>query len=391
MGNELRRAYPETPPSFDERMRRTLANLPPRRDHRRLCASVAVALAAMLALSGLALAASRSDLLRRLFRGGDPTPQAETLLTQLDTAVRRDGVTLSIDEYLMDGADLYVRWTVASERDEPLMLVVSDPEIEFAAEAINDDNAADWHFNAGVLLDAEHPSYSAVSRLHFEENAPAEAFDVGFTAALLRPVAPMIGWDEVGKGVDSTVLLREEWEDCVQLTAVDEILWDGDGYTLSSDQGGEGGWSMETMLASLADNGYAEEALRIPVRFEVESDAEHMVHTEIVGSGVFSFDRFALIIDRADFTAAGVTIRYRIAIRHGDRFGERLWFEVMPDGQPADNAFMESKRIGNGMITGEIVARAGSEIPEWFRLVPYDEETGQILQQYAVEIRLRQR
>ena len=201
----------------------------------------------------------------------------------------------------------------------------------------------------------------------------------------------MIGWDEVGKGVDSTVLLREEWEDCVQLTAVDEILWDGDGYTLSSDQGGEGGWSMETMLASLADNGYAEEALRIPVRFEVESDAEHMVHTEIVGSGVFSFDRFALIIDRADFTAAGVTIRYRIAIRHGDRFGERLWFEVMPDGQPADNAFMESKRIGNGMITGEIVARAGSEIPEWFRLVPYDEETGQILQQYAVEIRLRQR
>ena len=390
MGNELRRAYPETPPSFDERMRRTLANLPPRRDHRRLCASVAVALAAMLALSGLALAASRSDLLRRLFRGGDPTPQAETLLTQLDTAVKRDGVALSIDEYLMDGADLYVRWTVASERDEPLMLVVSDPEIEFEAEAINDDNAADWHFNAGVLLDAEHPSYSAVSRLHFEENAPAEAFDVGFTAALLRPVAPMIDWDEAEGGVDSPVLLQEEWEDCVQLTAVDGIVWDGDGYTLSSDLG-DGDWSMEAMLAALANGGYATEALRIPVRFEVEPDAEHMVHTEIVGSGVFSFDRFALIVDRADFTAAGVTIRYRIAIRHGDRFGERLWFEVMPDGQPADNAFMESKRIGNGMITGEIVARAGSDIPEWFRLVPRDEETDQLLPQYAVEIRLRQR
>ena len=45
-------------------------------------------------------------------------PRAERLVTQAGTAVERDGVTLTIDEYLLDGADLYVRWTVTNGRDE---------------------------------------------------------------------------------------------------------------------------------------------------------------------------------------------------------------------------------------------------------------------------------
>ena len=391
MRDELRRAYPKTPPSFDERMRGTLAALPARRSRQRLCASVAVALAAMLALSGLAFAASRSALLQRLFQNGDPTPQAETLLTQVGTSADRSGVTLTIDEYLLDGADLYVRWTVASERDDPLMLVVSDLEIDYPSEAINDDNAADWVFNSGVLLDAEHPSYSAVSRLHFEKDAPSSAFDVDFTAALLQPVAPIIDWDEA-VGIDGTpVLLRDEWDDCVQLTAVNRVVREGDGCSYSSDLDCGGEWTMDAMLSAMDRGGYASEVLRIPVRFTVTPDTAHIVHPEVVGSGVFAFDRFALIIDRADFTAAGVTIRYRIATRGGDPLGERLWFDVMPNGQPADNAFMESKSIGSGMVSGEIVARAGSDIPDWFLLVPRDEETEQFLPQYAVKIQLRQR
>ena len=391
MRDELRRAYPKTPPSFDERMRSTLATLPARRSRRRLCASAAVALAAMLALSGLALAASRSALLQRLFQGGDPTPQAETLLTQVGASAKCDGVTLTIDEYLLDGADLYVRWTVASGRDDPLMLVVSDLEIDAPAEAINDDNAADWTFNSGVLLDAAHPSYSAVSRLHFEKSAPASAFDVGFTAALLRPIAPIVDWDAVSEVDGAPLLLRSEWDDCVQLTAVNRVTREADGLSYSSDLDRVGEWTMDAMLTAMDRGGYASELLRIPVRFAVEPDSEHMVHTDVVGSGTFAFDRFALIIDHADFTAAGVTIRYRIATRGGDPLGERLWFDVMPNGQPADNAFMESKSIGSGMVSGEIVARAGSDIPDWFLLVPRDEETEQFLPQYAVKIQLRQR
>src|SRR5699024_2668836 len=122
---------------------------------------VAAAVLLALALCGFAVAASQSRLLESLFFGNAPTPEAERLVTQAGTAVERDGVTLTIDEYLLDGADLYVRWTVTNGRDEPLMLMTSDLEVDAPATPINEDNLADWLFASGVLLDGEHPSYSA--------------------------------------------------------------------------------------------------------------------------------------------------------------------------------------------------------------------------------------
>ena len=62
---------------------------------------------------------------------------------------------------------------------------------------------------------------------------------------------------------------------------------------------------------------------------------------------------------------------------------------VLPDGEATDNAFMQSKTSEGGHLVGEIVARASSEIPDWVRLVPYEEESGRLLPQYAVEFHLR--
>lgn len=391
MREQLRRAYPQTPPSFDERMRQTLAHLPPRRVRHTLRTAVAIALAAVLALSGLAFAASQSDLLRRLFQGGDPTPEAETLLAQPGTTVERDGVTLTIDEYLMDGADLYIRWTVCSKRGDPLMLMMSDPDIGFDASPINDDNAADWTFANGVLLDGSHPSYSAVSRLHFEDAAPTKPFEAALTAVLLTPVAPILNWEDAHAFSDTPTLLADEDDDCLRLSAISGMCDDGDGYAMDFDLFAGDEWTMDAMLSAMEAKGYTREALRIPVRFEIVPDEAHIVHTEVDGSNVFAFDRFVLTIDRADFTAAGVTIRYRIALKGADDLASRLWFNVLPEGHSADNAFMESKSLGDRLITGEIVARAGSTIPSWVRLVPYDEDTEQPLYKYAVEFRLKQR
>src|SRR5699024_4118620 len=102
---KLKRAFPPTPDSFDARMRSTLAHLPPRRRAVKPAVMVAAAVLLALALCGFAVAASQSRLLESLFFGNAPTPEAERLVTQAGTAVERDGVTLTIDEYLLDGAD----------------------------------------------------------------------------------------------------------------------------------------------------------------------------------------------------------------------------------------------------------------------------------------------
>lgn len=396
MRDQLKKAFPATPDSFDQRMRSTLEHLPARRGRRTLKSAVAVALAAAIALCGLAFATSQSELLRELFGATSPTPQAQTLLTQLNMETTQDDVTLSIDEYLLDGADLYVRWTVTSQRQEALMLMVSDLETGLNAYPIGDSNLAELHFASGILLDAEHPSYSGTSRIHFEGRAPEDLFDVSFTAVLLKPLAPIVDDDEAGTFSGTPTLLRSEFDGAIHLSAVSEREECGeDCYGMQSDLDFSGDSSVDGMLDQIERAGYAQEVLRIPVRFTVAPDEAHIVHTEVEGTKTFSFVPFVIVIDSADFTAAGVNIRYTIIPRDSDdpwtSLASKLWFEVLPNGKTTDNAFMQSKTSVGRRIQGEIVARADSSIPDWVRLVPYDEETGQTLPQYAVEFRLKQR
>lgn len=389
----LKRAFPPTPDSFDARMRSTLANLPPRRRAVKPAVMVAAVLLA-LALCGFAVAASQSRLLESLFFGNAPTPEAERLVTQAGTAVERDGVTLTIDEYLLDGADLYVRWTVTNGRDEPLMLMTSDLEVDAPATPINEDNLADWMFASGVLLDGEHPSYSAMSRVNFDDSAPEAAFDVAFTVALLRPLAPVEDYDSVETFSGSPVFLSSEIDGRTVYDAVSGVEHIDGGLSMNSPlEALKDGWSLDALVDVMVEQGFAEEAVRIPVSFTVRPDAKNIVHTAIDGRKTFVFDEFTMIIDRADFTAAGVNIRYRILPRDAmdpwDSPAARMWFEVLPDGEATDNAFMQSKTSEGGHLVGEIVARASSEIPDWVRLVPYEEESGRLLPQYAVEFQLR--
>lgn len=397
LSEKLKRAYPNTPASFDARMRATLGSLPARRPRRIFKPAAAILLAAALVMCGLAYAASQSHLLEKLFHGDAPTPQAELLLTQLGAETEKDGVTLTIDEYLLDGADLYVNWTVTSRHEEPLMLMMSDLETAAAGISSGVDSETDWIFSMGVLLDAEHPSYSSVSRYHFDDSAPAKAFDVTLTAALLRTVAPILSAEDAGDFTGTPTLLASfDLEGPIPLSAVSELRAQEDGaYSMSNDLGEamDGEPSFDAMLRALDEQGYATEALRLPVQFTVVPDEEHIVHTEIVGARTFRFDKFTLTLLKADFTAAGVNIRYRIVPSEpGDPWNTlaaRLNYEVHPNGQAGEWGWSQSKSVLSGAILSEIDASPSSAIPDWVRLMPYDEETLEPMPQYAVDFRLR--
>lgn len=391
--DRLRRAFPPTPESFDARMRDTLARLPRRRRAVKPAVAVLAALLA-LALCGIAVAASQSRLLESLFSESAPTPEAERLVTQAGATVERDGLTLTIDEYLLDGADLYVRWTATNGRDEPLMLMTSDLEVDAPATPINEDNLASWLFASGVLLDEEHPSYSAMSRLNFDDSAPEQAFDVAFTAAALRPLAPVVDHDSAQDSNASPAFLSNEIDGRAVYDAVSGVERIDGGLAMNTPlEALEDDWSLDALVDVMVEQGYVEDVARIAVTFEVAPDAQNIVHTAVAGRSEFAFDAFTLIVDRADFTAAGVNIRYRILPADGgDPWScpaANLWFEVLPDGEAADNAFMQSKTAEGGALVGEIVARASSKIPRWVRLIPYEEESGRLLTQYAVEFSLR--
>lgn len=389
MREQLRRAYPQTPASFDARMRQTLASLPAH-SSRRWSAVLAAALAAVLMASGLAMAVTRSSLLDRIFRGGAPTPQAEQLVAQVGAAVEHQGVSLTIDEYLLDGADLYVNWTVRSERDEPLMLMFSDLRTELEADASYDDNFAHWSIGAGVLLDAEHPTYSTVSRLHFEEQAPVESFLAGLTVSMLRPMVEIEDRMDDAAFEDEPRLMRLDTDEGVALWPASSF--DPESGSLSCEELYAAGepYSYDGMLAALARTGYAEEVLRLPVQFKVAPRVDWMVHTRIVGQSTFEFDRFTLIVERADFTAAGAHIRCRMIPKGqpaASSLAAKLWFDVLPNGQRVENAYMQSKSIEGNEVICRVEALACGEIPTFIRLIPYDESDRQY-PEYAVDLPL---
>ena len=391
MDDKFRRAYPSTPDSFDRRMRQTLAALP--RRGRRWCARsiAAVALAATLALGGLAFAFSQSTLLPHLFSGTKPSREAERLLVQLGSQTEKDGLTLTIDEYLLDGADLYVDWTITSSRDEPLLLVSSGLTADADAQNLGDDDASMWYWGGGVLLDAEHPTYSAVSRLHFDEACPKTDFDVSLTAAVFRPTAPIVDSQDAGEFSDRPTLLRSRDGDTQLVFLASERTASGsDAWVLGGGALDEA-TDFEGFSEALEREGYGEELAAVPVRFTVQPQPERMVRTEIAGQRAFVFDRFILVVERANFTAAGANLRLRVTPRNVKGladFSSDLWFEILPDGREADNGFMQTRYLSEGSIVVEVLARAGSELPKFVRILPTTDD-GRPLPQYAADVRLR--
>lgn len=399
MRDRLKRAFPKTPSSFETRMEQVLADLPKRRSRRNLRRTAAAMLAAAVAMGGLAVAATHSQLLDALFPTQPPTPQAENLVVELGMAAEAANATLTIEEYLLDGADLYVRWNVTSTADEPLMLMVSDVQTPYAAQSILDQNFCAWDLGMGVLLTPDYPSHSEVSRIHFDEEVGEGAFEATLTAALLKPIAPIKDDSDLSDFSDTPTLLKSDYSDSglIRLNAVCNLEMQGklcymaDSEDLNIAMGRES--SFDAMMRAMETCGYAEEQTRIPVRFVVSPDAENIVHTQIIGQNVFAFDRYTMIVDHADFTAAGVDIRYRLIPSDEENpeqsIASQLWFDVLPDGHRTENEFIQGKSVSGSTISGEIIARAESNIPSKVRLIPYIEETNQKMIKYAVELELR--
>lgn len=81
---------------------------------------VLIAMLVMITLATVALAVTQSGLLKRLFGDGNPPPEVEKAVVTTPLTDSKQGVTLSIDEYLYDGRSLRLNSTVTSGRDEPV-------------------------------------------------------------------------------------------------------------------------------------------------------------------------------------------------------------------------------------------------------------------------------
>lgn len=151
--------------------------------------TVCIALAACVMLVGVAFAAvSASGILDRLFPNDEPSRQVlETLVVNAASA-QQNGITVNIDEYLIDQNSLHMGWTVSSQREKDVFYTTNYELVYTSAddEALAEDSIGGWYggyssAEAGdsvlVHLDKDNPRFSGFAGFGYKASpsSPVEA------------------------------------------------------------------------------------------------------------------------------------------------------------------------------------------------------------------------
>lgn len=349
---DLARAVPPVPEHFLRAMRDALGGLERARAVRRRKAltAAAVALAAMLALAGCA--AARSGILRQIFTRSEPDRQAEAMVRPVNRTVDGELLSFTVDEYVLDGEDLYVRWTAHMPTDESLLLRGSGMQTAFSGDVFLDqDEPGGLGWTCLSTENAADGALTGMNRGHFYEEAGGEPFDVTFQLALIRP--------------DANARVVQALQPCA-LAA--QPVWVGDGeggyiptYGYFARQTESDGWEMsygspdgapdpwqdwqdarreavgayQAFLDSLPVFGFGEVVETLSLSFTVDPQADSGVR--LAAPIAFEREGYTLTVTRAAFTGVNAAVDAEIAW-HGPQDG--LSFQLWIDGRDTGLAAM---------------------------------------------------
>ena len=126
--------------------------------------ALVLALCLLLTVGGAVAAVTGSGILSRLYE--EPTERAMEAVVMSGDIVASEGITLTMDEYLMDGSTLHCAWTVTSTREEDVYYL-TEYEIldDLSGYAAGGDYGAYGSMESGgdllmVRLSPDAPSYS---------------------------------------------------------------------------------------------------------------------------------------------------------------------------------------------------------------------------------------
>lgn len=186
-------AVPPMPEHFLKTIEHTLKEAETMRLRKRakLTASLAVALTAALLLAGIAYAAARSGLIGRIFTRSAPSSEAREMVRPVNQTATGERFAFTVNDYLIDGSDLYVDWTVQSLTDEDLMLVASPMQASLEMGGLSDPIAPGSLGGQGIRLSAlKDGVLSGMNEGHLSQDYSGQPFEVRFQLALVRTSVP---------------------------------------------------------------------------------------------------------------------------------------------------------------------------------------------------------
>lgn len=339
----LNEAVPPMPDHFKRAMTDTLGGLEEMKKRHKFTASVTVALAAMLALAGMACAA-QYGLLDFIFSRGLPGQDSEKSVHSVEKAAEGEYMDFTVHDYIFDGTDLYANWTLEMHTDEPLVLITTGFDADFPRDVYCDQNIPEGIAVNNPLTSAFAGGvWEGMNRGHFYDFAPETPFDVSVKLALVRP-------DE-----DALMLKSCEQGDYprrpVWFGSDDVVSWSWGYYDHGNESGSDDGEHCALIDARAAEVGYHEAWLeyfeeygfgevveKMEVQFTVVPEAFSGKYLE--KSETFSMKDFDLIVEKAEFTGFNGRIHLRMKYAQPvETFpGRSVRFTAYADGQKLDFA-----------------------------------------------------
>lgn len=170
--------------------------------------AAAVALAACLILTGTALALNASGILERLFPNGNISESARKNIVTNAAQATQNGITLNMDEYLIDQNTMHLGWTVSSERERDVFyttsyeLIYTSPADELVAK-----NSIGGRYGSSSSIEIGNDMMA-----HLAKSSPdfSSYTDFGYNGSISSPI-------------EAKIMIRAYETDC-EIAKVEHIM-----------------------------------------------------------------------------------------------------------------------------------------------------------------------
>ena len=259
--------------------------------------------------------AKQSGLLDRIFAGQTPSPAAEAILESPNNGFEKDGLKITVDEYIYDGASLSMGWTVESEIDKPILLGSSMPNLNgqgFYGGSMTAVVGNDMPALLGGEVDGKSYGHMRQDSVELEiapemRNQPIE---FTMTATAYTTTLPFIVGEADYDSADEPLDLGEG----MAVTPV--------GYVRTYQ------YRETDSVDALVKAGLLTPVAEVDVKVSIQPpDAQKLNDIVYKGENRFEFDEYTLVVERLEFLAASSLTELRLYPKRA------LVDKDLPDGE----------------------------------------------------------
>ena len=371
-------AVPPMPDHFKNAMLDTLEGLESMKRTHKFSASLAVALAAMLALTGIAFAAAQYGLLDFIFTDVKPGNGAEQVIRHVEVTDQGQYADFTVHDYILSGSDLYVDWTLQMHTDERLVLISTGMDTDFARDYFDDQAIPDSLAVNNPFTDTfPGGTWTSMNRGYFYEGAHAEPFDVTMDLAFVRP--------------NPEVAMASFTEECsyrnqpVWQYDDESVSWSYGYYSSETDSGTDDEKVNAKLDARAAEVGYHQAWLKFFEEYGYGEVVEQLSVTFTVVPGntpimrlsepkTFELRDYTVTVNDVEFNGFNADMNLTIELpEENDDFMPR--FTVLADGEPVKLAAQMDSSQTSFVYNYDLWSEGGcTQLPTELTLVANDSE-----------------